>query len=37
VGRNAIKLYIDNNNKPHFEIYDPLGKAIVYELKIPQQ
>lgn len=34
-GRNAIKLYIDCNNKPHFEIYDSLGKAIVYELKLP--
>jgi hypothetical protein len=35
-GRTAIKLYVDNNNKPHFEIYDPLGKSIVYELKVPQ-
>jgi hypothetical protein len=35
-GRNAINLYIDNNNKPHFQIYDPLGKVIVYELKLPQ-
>jgi hypothetical protein len=34
-GRIAIKLYVDNNNKPHFEIYDPLGKSIVYELKVP--
>ena len=33
-GRNAIKLYVDNDNKPHFEIYDSLGKAIVYELKL---
>jgi len=33
-GRNAIKLYVDSNNRPHFEIYDPLGKAIVYELKV---
>lgn len=34
-GRNAIKLYVDSDNKPHFEILDPLGKSIVYELKIP--
>lgn len=35
-GCDAIKLYVDNNNKPHFEIYDPLCKSIVYELKLPQ-
>lgn len=35
-GRNAIKLYVDDNNRPHFEVYDPLGKSILYELKIPQ-
>lgn len=35
-GRTAIKLYVDSNNKPHFEIYDPLGKSVVYELKVPQ-
>jgi len=35
-GRNAIKLYIDNDNKPHFEIFDPLGKTLLYELKLPQ-
>ena len=34
-GRNAIKIYVDNNNKPHFEVYDPLGKMILYELKLP--
>lgn len=34
-GRNAIRLYVDGDNKPHFEVYDSLGKAIVYELKIP--
>jgi hypothetical protein len=34
-GRTAIKLYVDNENKPHFEVYDPLGKSVVYELKIP--
>lgn len=35
-GRDAIKLYVDNDNKPHFEIYDSLGKSVVYELKLPQ-
>ena len=35
-GRNAIKLYVDNDNKPHFEVYDPLGKSTVYELKMPK-
>ncbi len=35
-GRNAIKLYVDDQNKPHPEIYDPLGKSIVWELKLPQ-
>jgi len=34
-GRNAIRLYVDNDNKPHFEVYDPLGKSIIYKLKIP--
>jgi len=35
-GRTTIKLYVDNDNKPHFEVYDPLGKSITYELKLPQ-
>jgi hypothetical protein len=35
-GRDAIKLYVDDDNKPHFEVYDPLGKTTVYELKVPQ-
>lgn len=35
-GRDAIKIYVDKDNKPHFEIYDSLGKSILYELKIPQ-
>jgi len=34
-GRNAIKLYVDGENKPHFEFYDPLGKAILYAVKLP--
>jgi len=28
-GRDAIKIYIDRDNKPHFEIYDSLGKSIL--------
>jgi hypothetical protein len=35
-GRTAIKLYVDSDNKPHFEVYDPLGKSITYELKLPR-
>lgn len=35
-GRNAIKLYVDSDNKPHFEVYDPLGKSVLYELKMPK-
>jgi len=34
-GRNAIKIYVDEQNKPHFEVYDPLGKTLLYELKLP--
>ena len=34
-GRNTIRLYVDNDNRPHFQIYDPLGKTIIYELKLP--
>jgi hypothetical protein len=35
VSRNVIKLYVDNDNKPHFEVYDKLGKTVLYELKLP--
>jgi len=34
-GRNAIRIYVDNQNKPHFEVYDELGKARLYDLKLP--
>ena len=34
-GRPVIKLYVDNDNRPHLEFYDPLGKSLVYELKVP--
>ena len=33
-GRDAIKLYVDYDNKPHLEVYDQLGKSVVYELKL---
>jgi hypothetical protein len=33
-GRDAIKLYIDCDNKPHFEVYGASGKTKVYELKL---
>lgn len=35
-GREAIKLYVDYDNKPHLEVYDALGKSVVYDLKLPQ-
>lgn len=34
-GNDAIKIYVDKDNKPHFEIYDSLGKSIVYNIKLP--
>src|SRR5262249_43997697 len=34
--RPAIRIYVDNDNKPHFEVFDQLGKTIAWELKIPQ-
>jgi hypothetical protein len=33
-GNAAIKLYVDNDNIPHFEIYEPGGKKKVYELNV---
>jgi hypothetical protein len=35
-GRTVIRLYVDKDNQPHFEAYDPLGKSLVYEMKIPK-
>ena len=34
-GRNAIKIYVDDDNKPHFQVFDPLGNSVIYELNIP--
>ncbi|HEY0348611.1 MAG TPA: hypothetical protein VGC60_10710 [Pyrinomonadaceae bacterium] len=34
-GRNAIKIYVDDDNKPHFQVFDPLGQSVIYELNIP--
>jgi len=33
-GQDAIKLYVDYNNRPHFEIFDPYGRSKVYDLKL---
>ncbi len=33
-GRDALKLYVDYDNKPHLEVFDPLGKKIVYDLPL---
>lgn len=31
-GRDAMKLYVDYNNKPHLQVYDLLGTKVVYDL-----
>ncbi|AUD04072.1 hypothetical protein [Spirosoma pollinicola] len=36
-GANAIKLYVDDNNIPHFEVYDLSGKKKVYELDLKEK
>ena len=36
-GRDAIKLYVDYDNKPHLDVFDPLGKVKTYELKLEKQ
>jgi hypothetical protein len=33
-GRNAIKLYVDNDNRPHREVFEFLGNSMPYELKL---
>lgn len=33
-GNTAIKIYVDYDNIPHFEIYEPGGKKKVYELNL---
>jgi len=30
-GHEAIRLYVDKDNKPHLQFFDPLGEKIVYE------
>lgn len=37
LGADAIKLYVDHNNVPHFEVYDPSGKKRVYELDLKEK
>jgi len=34
LGRDAIRLYVDVDNKPHFELLDELGHTRVYEFKL---
>ena len=34
-GRDVIKIYVDDDNKPHFQVLDSLGKTAIYELNIP--
>ena len=34
LGRDAIKLYVDVDNKPHFEVFDERGNSKVYELRL---
>ena len=34
-GRDAIKLYVDADNKPHLDVYDQLGSKVAYNL-IPE-
>lgn len=29
--RNAMRIYVDNDGKPHFEVYDTLGKSLIYD------
>lgn len=36
-GRVVIKLFVDNENKPRFEVFDPLGKSTIYELKVAEK
>jgi hypothetical protein len=33
-GQDAIRLYVDYDNRPHFEVFDAYGKSKVYELKL---
>jgi hypothetical protein len=34
-GRDAIKIYVDDDNKPHIQVLDPLGNSVIYEVNIP--
>ena len=36
LGHDAIRLYVDYDNRPHFEVYDRLGRSVMYELKLPK-
>jgi len=32
-GRDAIRMFVDDNNVPHLEFYDRFGKKVIYEWK----
>lgn len=34
LGNDAFKIYVDINNQPHLEIYDSLGKKIIYKIQL---
>ena len=36
-GKNTIKLYVDNQNKPHLEMFDSTGNKLVYELELKKK
>ena len=36
-GANAIKIYVDDDNIPHFEVYDTSGKKKIYELDLKER
>jgi hypothetical protein len=37
LGRDAIRLYVDYDNRPHVEVYDQSGKSIMYDLKVERR
>ena len=36
-GKDAMKIYVDYSNVPHLEVYDQLGKSIVYDLPLSRR
>ncbi len=33
-GRDALKLFVDYDNKPHLEVFDSLGDKVIYDLPV---